>query len=105
MPRFRLRRPEPAPAASSEGRFEVELRRSGRTVAVPPGVTVLDAIRARGVEIESMCRSGICGSCQTRVLAGRVEHRDGFLTEEERERFMTPCVSRAPAGERIVLDL
>ena len=105
MPLFKRRRDKQAPAADPAECFEVELRRTGIVVTVPPGVSVLAAIRAKGIHIESMCGNGICGTCQTRVLAGQVEHRDEFLTEDEHERFMTPCVSRAPAGGHIVLDL
>ncbi|MGL6235356.1 MAG: 2Fe-2S iron-sulfur cluster-binding protein [Segniliparus sp.] len=102
---FKRRHVEPVPTADPAECFEVELRQSGITVTVPPGLSVLAAIRAKGIHIESMCGNGICGTCQTRLLSGQVEHRDEFLTDDEHERFMTPCVSRAPAGGHVVLDL
>ncbi|WP_378741739.1 2Fe-2S iron-sulfur cluster-binding protein [Nocardia brasiliensis] len=46
----------------------VELRRSGRTVLVPPALTVLEALEDAGVAIDSMCRAGICGTCETVAL-------------------------------------
>jgi ferredoxin len=54
-----------------------------------------------------MCHNGLCGTCQTRVLCGDIDHRDSFLTDEERVagRFMMLCVSRGVDGAEIVLDL
>ncbi|MEU6645551.1 PDR/VanB family oxidoreductase [Saccharomonospora sp. NPDC046836] len=86
--------------------FEVELRGSGFTIDVPPGVSILDAVEKAGVPVISSCTEGICGSCETTVLDGDVEHRDCVLTDEERDAgdIMMICVSRAKSG-RLVLDL
>ncbi|MFF7448957.1 MULTISPECIES: 2Fe-2S iron-sulfur cluster-binding protein [unclassified Streptomyces] len=86
--------------------FQVELARSGRTVTVPPEVTVLDAVRAAGVEVLFSCTEGTCGTCETDVLEGDPDHRDSVLTDEEREagETMMICVSRCRGG-RLVLDL
>ncbi|EST35189.1 PDR/VanB family oxidoreductase [Streptomyces roseochromogenus] len=92
--------------ASMDMEFEVVLARSGRTVPVPPDVSVLDAARAAGVEVLYSCTEGTCGTCETDVLEGAPEHRDSVLTEEERAAgdTMMICVSRC-RGARIVLDL
>ena len=86
--------------------FEVELRRSGRTVTVPPDVSVLEAVAAAGVEVLSSCRQGTCGTCETDVLAGVPDHRDSLLDDDERAAndCMYPCVSRS-CSDRLVLDL
>jgi ferredoxin-NADP reductase len=86
--------------------FEVELARSGTTVTVRPGTSVLDAVAAAGVDVLSSCRQGICGTCETTVLAGAPDHRDSLLTDGERATgdCMFLCVSRA-LGDRLVLDL
>ncbi|MFG1796029.1 2Fe-2S iron-sulfur cluster-binding protein [Nocardia sp. NPDC049149] len=47
----------------------VELRRSGRTITVPPALTVLEALEDDGVPVDSMCRAGICGTCETFALS------------------------------------
>ncbi|WP_244523817.1 PDR/VanB family oxidoreductase [Blastococcus sp. DSM 46786] len=93
-----------APARSTS--FEVELARTGVTVTVPPGTSVLDAVGAVGVEVLSSCRQGICGTCESAVLAGRPDHRDSLLDDEERAAgdSMYICVSRA-SSDRLVLDL
>lgn len=86
--------------------FEVELRMSGVTLTVPPGQSVLKAVEAAGVPVLSSCEEGICGSCETAVLAGEIDHRDSLLTDDERAAgdTMLICVSRARGG-RLVLDL
>jgi ferredoxin-NADP reductase len=86
--------------------FEVELAQSGRTLTVPADVSVLDAVRASGVEVLFSCAEGTCGTCETDVLDGDPDHRDSVLTAEEREsgETMMICVSRC-RGKRLVLDL
>lgn len=93
-----------APARS--GPFTVELARAGVAVDVAPGVSVLDAVRAAGVDVLSSCRQGTCGTCETTVLAGRPDHRDSLLADHERAAgdCMFPCVSRS-CDDRLVLDL
>lgn len=91
---------------SKEHAFEVELKDSGIVVAVPPDQTLLSALRAANVDVQSDCEEGLCGSCEVRVLAGRVDHRDVVLTRSERDANarMMACCSRACDG-RLVLEL
>ncbi|MFE1191340.1 PDR/VanB family oxidoreductase [Streptomyces olivaceoviridis] len=93
-------------SAGDDGAFEVVLERSGRTLTVPPRVSILDTVRAAGVEVLYSCTEGTCGTCETDVLEGTPEHRDSVLTDEEREsgETMMICVSRCRGG-RLVLDL
>ncbi|MGW2620490.1 PDR/VanB family oxidoreductase [Streptomyces sp. NPDC001500] len=92
--------------AAQEEEFEVELAQSGRTLTVAPGVSVLDAVRAAGVEVLFSCTEGTCGTCETDVLDGTPDHRDSVLSAGEREagETMMICVSRC-RGKRLVLDL
>ncbi|QEE61432.1 oxidoreductase [Salinibacterium sp. dk2585] len=95
-------------AGGSTEPFEVELVRSGTTVTVEVGTTVLEAVEAVGARVLSSCRTGLCGTCETRVVSGDIEHRDAVLTEADRDAgdVMLVCVSRAAAGcPRLVLDL
>ena len=89
-----------------DGPFEVELEASGLTLEVPPERSVLDVIEEAGVLVLSSCTEGTCGTCETPVLEGEVDHRDSILTPGERARHdvMFVCVSRA-ACPRLVLDL
>ncbi|MFE2058493.1 MULTISPECIES: PDR/VanB family oxidoreductase [unclassified Streptomyces] len=98
-----------APTVEHEGddeAFEVECRTSGLTLTVGPGTSVLEAAENAGLAVESSCRDGICGSCETRVLEGTPDHRDFLLSEAERAAgaSMMICVSRCASG-RLVLDL
>jgi ferredoxin-NADP reductase len=89
-----------------EHAFEVELKDSGIVVTVPPDQTVLAALRSANIDIQSDCEEGLCGSCEVRVLAGEVDHRDVVLTRAERgaHNKMMTCCSRARSG-RLVLEL
>jgi len=86
--------------------FEVELELSGETLVVPPGRSILDVVEEAGVFVLSSCREGTCGTCETPVLEGEVDHMDSILTptEQARNDVMYICVSRA-ACPRLVLDL
>ncbi len=95
-----------AAPAGSNTEFEVELRGSGLTLRVPPELSVLEAVENAGVPVLSSCAEGTCGTCETTVLEGEVDHRDVVLGEDEKEAgdTMMICVSRARGG-RLVLDL
>ncbi|MFI6784547.1 PDR/VanB family oxidoreductase [Micromonospora sp. NPDC050276] len=95
-----------ADTGGPETTIEVELALSGRTVTVPPGVSILQAVEEAGVQVLSSCREGTCGTCETSVLAGVPEHRDSLLTAQERAAgdTMMICVSRARTP-RLVLEL
>lgn len=86
--------------------FTVQLASSGLTLTVPPERSVLDVLADAGVAVQSSCQEGTCGTCETPVLAGEVDHRDSVLTDDERAAHdtMFVCVSRA-ACPRLVLDL
>ncbi|MFJ9677251.1 PDR/VanB family oxidoreductase [Streptomyces sp. NPDC101194] len=91
-------------SSTDSGPFEVELRRSGRTVRVAPDQSVLAAVREELRHVSYSCEQGFCGTCQQRVLEGEIDHRDELLTDSERDDSMLICVSRC-RGERLVLDL
>ncbi|MDX6234393.1 MAG: hypothetical protein QOH68_3498 [Nocardioidaceae bacterium] len=88
------------------GDFEVEMASSGLTVTVPPDRSILEVAEENGVFVLSSCHEGTCGTCETPVLEGAVDHRDSILTPAEREGgdLMYICVSRA-ACPRLVLEL
>jgi ferredoxin-NADP reductase len=77
--------------------FTIRLARSGRDVAVEADETMLEAMEGAGVPVPSLCRGGVCGECLTRVIEGVPDHRDDFLSPEEKtgNSLIMPCVSRA----------
>ena len=89
-----------------EHAFEVELKDSGIIVTVSAEQTLLAALRAANIDVQSDCGEGLCGSCEVRVLSGQIDHRDVVLTRAERDENhkMMACCSRA-AGKKIVLEL
>lgn len=89
-----------------EHAFEVELKDSGLVVKVPADQTLLTALRSANIDIQSDCGEGLCGSCEVKVLSGKVDHRDVVLTRSEREANskMMACCSRA-AGMKLILEL
>ncbi|WP_152858232.1 PDR/VanB family oxidoreductase [Streptomyces acidicola] len=90
---------------TADAPFDAELRRSGRTVHVPAGRSLLAAMHEVDPSLPASCTDGVCGSCVTRVLEGTPDHRDDVLQPYERDRrdVLYPCVSRS-CGPRIVLD-
>lgn len=96
-----------APADTSEDQpFEVVLASTGATHTVPVGSSILSVLREQGVEVESSCSEGVCGTCETRLLRGSPDHRDAVLSPEERAAgdYLMICVSRALTSQ-LVLDL
>lgn len=91
---------------SREHGFEVVLADSNLTVTVPPDRSVYDVLREGGIDIQTDCGEGLCGTCEARVLEGEVDHRDRVLSRAERDRGdrMMTCCSRA-RGKRLVLGL
>jgi ferredoxin-NADP reductase len=96
----------PAEDRAAEREFEVVLARSGRTLSVPPGKSILETVEEAGIDVLSSCREGTCGTCETDVLDGAPDHRDSLLTPAEQEAgdTMFICVSRARTA-RLVLDI
>jgi ferredoxin-NADP reductase len=103
----RFKAPEPvAPPPGGDQPFDILCAGSGKRVHVPVGTTALDALEQAGLDMPSSCTEGICGTCETKVLAGTVDHRDFLLTEDEKEaqNTMFVCVSRALTPE-LTLDV
>jgi tetrachlorobenzoquinone reductase len=91
---------------TSNGGFNVRLRRSGRILAVAPADSILDVLLDAGVNVSFSCTEGFCGTCETRVIDGIPDHRDSFLSDEEKaenSKIMICCSrSKSPV---LTLDL
>ncbi|MHA6800189.1 cytochrome P450 [Bounagaea algeriensis] len=106
---LRLERFAPKPVERSEPDtpFQTEFAESGAVVDVGADETILDAAERNGLPVISSCKTGTCGTCETRVVSGRADHRDSILSDSEQEDgdTMMICVSRAADGcSRLVLD-
>ena len=82
----------------------MRLAKSGATVEIGAGQTILQALRAAGVACESSCESGLCGACKVRYVEGSPEHNDYVLSEDERKEYVLVCCAGVGA-EALALDL
>ncbi|MFW0793448.1 PDR/VanB family oxidoreductase [Gordonia sp. CPCC 205515] len=102
----RFAAPVAAAPTSDDTAFDVVLDRTGDRITVGPDISVLDALLDAGIDVDSSCTEGICGTCEVGVIKGDVDHRDFLLSEGEHaaNKTMFPCVSRCRSAE-LVLDL
>lgn len=93
-------------ATDARHNYTVELKRSGKTLTITPEISLHKALLAAQANIPFSCEEGVCGSCETRVLEGTVDHRDSVLSPAERatNTVMMVCVSGCKS-ERLVLDI
>lgn len=98
----------PVKTDSVDSTFEVVCARSKKTVQVPAGKSILDALIDAGLKPDYSCTEGICGTCEVAVIEadGELDHRDSVLTKSEQKsgKTMMICVSRFK-GHRLVLDI
>ena len=80
--------------------------RTGATIDVAPEETILGALDKQGISIPASCKKGVCGSCETRVIAGTPEHLDSVMSDTTKDNLhiMYPCVSRSKS-KNITLDI
>jgi len=99
-----VRTPEDRAAGQTDTPFEVELRRSHQTFTVQPGESIVDVLRRQGVDVDTSCCEGYCGTCMTRYLEGEPLHRDTVLDAEDRAEFVMICCARSKSPT-LVLDI
>ena len=94
-----------AEQSESEG-FEVEIASSGQIIQVNEDASIISALEEADVFVPVSCEAGICGTCVTGLKAGEADHRDSFLSDEEKQSMtlIMPCCSRAKSA-RLVLDI
>jgi vanillate O-demethylase ferredoxin subunit len=96
----------PAGDTRRTGGFAVTLARSGRTLQVPAGSTILDTLQDAGVDVAYSCMEGVCGSCETAVLEGVPDHHDLVLSADEKAAGTTMMICCSGCkGDRLVLDI
>ncbi|WP_342629736.1 PDR/VanB family oxidoreductase [Nguyenibacter vanlangensis] len=91
------------PVTGGDG-FEVLAAKSGVRVQVAADETITAALARVGVKVTVSCEQGICGTCVVNLLEGEPDHRDEYLTEEERTDQIALCCSRA-RSPLLVIDL
>ena len=76
--------------------LKVEFKKSEKTVEWEERFeSILELAEENGIEIESACRQGFCGTCKTKLLSGEVhmEVTDGLEDEDEKQNMILPCVA------------
>ncbi|WP_341735997.1 2Fe-2S iron-sulfur cluster-binding protein [Microcoleus sp. CAWBG640] len=83
--------PEAKPQTST-----VIFARSGKEVACSEDEFILDVAEGAGVQLDSSCRSGSCGTCKQKLLKGDIAY-DGELDalSDIEPGFILTCSARA----------
>ncbi len=69
------RRPKTGPEGTSAQTITVTFSKTGMHAPWSPDTgSLLELAEAQGIEVESGCRAGSCGCCQTKLEAGEVEY-------------------------------
>lgn len=91
---------------AGDGAFTIRIADTGAIIPVKPGQSVVAALAGHGIELPVSCEQGICGTCLTRIVDGIPDHRDSYLTDEERaaNTAFLPCCSRAKS-DCLVIDI
>ena len=89
---------------SNDGGFTVELLRSGVSVDVVPGQTIIEALQAANIEVETSCEAGVCGTCVVDYVDGEPIHNDVVLMPDEQEKSVALCVAGCNS-KKLVVDL
>ena len=86
--------------------FPARIASTGEEFTVESGVSLLEALEQRGVDVANLCRKGVCGECRIPVSGGAITHRDLYLTDDEKQsgEYLMACVSRGD-GETLEVAL
>lgn len=98
----------PQPSAANQGvpsprEAKVHLQIRGRSFAVRPGQTILEAAESCGVPLENSCRSGVCGACRVRKVSGPIDGTPGSALSEAdvASGYILTCISK-PTGDVVL---
>ena len=74
----------------------VEFKTSGKTAQWNDSYeNLLELVEENGIEIETDCEAGVCGTCKVRLISGKVEMEveDGLEDEDIAANMILPCVA------------
>jgi ferredoxin-NADP reductase len=68
--------------------------RTGKALPIHDGQTILEAAENGGIAVDSLCRSGVCGTCRVQVTDGNVSCESTTLDpDDQAQGFVLACVS------------
>jgi ferredoxin-NADP reductase/DMSO/TMAO reductase YedYZ heme-binding membrane subunit len=85
------------PADADSTGAKLSFSKSAKSVSLPPEKNLLEVAEAAGINIDYECRSGICGRCKTRLLAGSVtmEVQDALDEDDKSKNIILLCQARS----------
>ena len=89
---------------SKDGEFTVELLRSGVSVNVVSGQTIIEALKEANIKVETSCEAGVCGTFVVDYVDGEPIHNDVVLMPDEQEKSVALCVAGCKS-KKLVVDL
>jgi ring-1,2-phenylacetyl-CoA epoxidase subunit PaaE len=98
--------PVPAPEEATPAALaEIVIDGRRHEIPLPDGVSIIDAARARGLDLPYSCRGGMCCSCRARLVSGKAEMAVNYSLQpwEIAAGFILTCQAR-PLSPRLVLD-
>lgn len=104
VPSFQAEAFSPAPSVvTDEGEVDVILQRSGRTLRLARGSSLLVALEAAGLKPKHGCRMGICNTCSCGKSAGSTRHLPSGELVHEPTQALKLCIHSAATD--LELDL
>jgi ferredoxin-NADP reductase len=75
----------------------IHFAQSGKTAPLSPDQTVLEAAESIGVHIDYACRAGVCGTCKTKLLEGKVsmEVEDALTAGDKANNYILACQAKS----------
>lgn len=95
---------EQAAAQSAPGITQVEVRMDGRRRTFTMRTdeeTILDAAARAGIDLPFSCKAGVCSTCRTKLVRGKVELDQNYALEdwELEQGFILACQAHAKTPE------
>ena len=109
VPEAAIRREHFAPAIAescvSDDTFRLKVPDFGRELDIARGESLLEVLESAGLPIIGACRTGVCGSCKCRLVAGKVSSSStGPLSlEAQAAGYVLACSSQAESDLHIAL--
>jgi len=95
--------PVSIPSEDDSGEPTLTFLRSGKSVPLVPDKTLLEIAEDAGLTPDFECRSGICGRCKHRLVAGSVtmEVEDALDASDKSQNLILLCQAKATASVAI----